>query len=297
MHLGIPTPSKPQAHEAQGSLRPASYDLRPPAASLGKAFGTPNHQNVEIQRDFPDGTWDWEPFPREGMVQRLAASAAGPAAYLLTWPYGHEETVPADKISFGVEAAPRDREEAIRWARGVLGDPNAVILDTESTGLGSDAEAVSLAVIDMQGDVVLDLLLRPAALDTPDLAAALSKNGIPVEVLQDPAGPHRPYAEHSAFIQAALDCCRVVAYNTRFDKRIIEHSAEVARCTPPFAAWECAQFAYRAFRPNGRPTRLVKALAERHLAVKDAHTALGDVRMTLALLRSMAREPLPEDRT
>lgn len=39
--------------------------------------------------------------------------------------------------------------------------PNALILDTETTGLDGDAEVVELAVIDCAGSVPLDTLVRP----------------------------------------------------------------------------------------------------------------------------------------
>ena len=58
-------------------------------------------------------------------------------------------------------ADPAVREATSRQAHAWLA-ANALILDTETTGLGDDAEVVELAVIDCAGVVLLDTLVRPS---------------------------------------------------------------------------------------------------------------------------------------
>jgi DNA polymerase-3 subunit epsilon len=60
--------------------------------------------------------------------------------------------------------------------------PNALILDTETTGLDGDAEVVELAVIDCAGSVPLDILVRPIG-PIPVEAAAI--HGITDAMLAD----------------------------------------------------------------------------------------------------------------
>ena len=40
-----------------------------------------------------------------------------------------------------------DREAMIEWARTAVCDPQVVFLDTETTGIGPDAEIVDIAVV------------------------------------------------------------------------------------------------------------------------------------------------------
>src|SRR5690606_37121994 len=58
-------------------------------------------------------------------------------------------------------ADPTSRAQIGRQARAWLA-ANALILDTETTGLDADAEVVELAVIDCAGAVLLDTLVRPS---------------------------------------------------------------------------------------------------------------------------------------
>lgn len=46
------------------------------------------------------------------------------------------------------------------WAREILGS-DGLILDSETTGLGSSAEIIELGVIDMAGRVIFNSRLRP----------------------------------------------------------------------------------------------------------------------------------------
>lgn len=56
-------------------------------------------------------------------------------------------------------SSPRTR--SIAWARGAISDPDVVFLDTETTGLGAQAEIVDIAAIDGHGQILMDTLVRP----------------------------------------------------------------------------------------------------------------------------------------
>jgi len=54
------------------------------------------------------------------------------------------------------------RNNAIRFARGVLAQKqNYLILDTETTGLGEKDVIIQMALIDLDGNVLLDSLVKP----------------------------------------------------------------------------------------------------------------------------------------
>lgn len=51
------------------------------------------------------------------------------------------------------------RQAAVRWAIDIVGRDDVVYLDTETTGLGPDAEIVDIAVVDQAGRVLLNSLV------------------------------------------------------------------------------------------------------------------------------------------
>ncbi len=53
------------------------------------------------------------------------------------------------------------RGGAVSWARWALATRNVCIVDTETTGLGNDAEVVEITVLSTRGEVLFDSLVRP----------------------------------------------------------------------------------------------------------------------------------------
>ncbi|MEU5322972.1 exonuclease domain-containing protein [Streptomyces sp. NPDC021056] len=59
------------------------------------------------------------------------------------------------------ETRRRQLAELAAWAREVLADPDVVVLDTETTGLGDHARIVELAAYTVAGKTLLDTLVHP----------------------------------------------------------------------------------------------------------------------------------------
>jgi len=72
-----------------------------------------------------------------------------------------------------IPPAVNPRELAIRRAREII-DAKPIYIDTETTGLGKDAEIIELAVVDDDGQVLLNQLFRPQ-LPIPPEATRLHK--------------------------------------------------------------------------------------------------------------------------
>ena len=95
---------------------------------------------------------------------------------------------------------------------------NALILDTETTGLDDDAEVVELAVIDCAGTVLLDTLVRPSG---PVPAEAAAIHGITDAMLADAP----TWSEiHDRFCDL-VEGRQVVIYSREFDARVISQTA------------------------------------------------------------------------
>ncbi len=196
---------------------------------------------------------------------------------------------PASEIIMNVgHYNPRDKDKMHEWARTLLRS-DFLILDTETTGLGTSDEVVQIGIIDSKGYTLLDTLVRPT-LPVPPMVTRI--HGITNETLVDAS----PFSDHYVRLSALLAGRTVVAYNMDFDWRMLVQSAKVYGL-PPFRTGErlCAMKAYAQFRGKfdlKRRTysyhKLGEACVQQKIPVVKAHNALGDVRMTLALLHKMA---------
>jgi len=178
------------------------------------------------------------------------------------------------------------RDEAVVWARKVLADPAAIILDTETTGLDRNAEIVEIAIMDVHGRVLLDTLIRPLG-DIPTEASAI--HGIEAaDVADAPAWPEI----HDQVSQLLDNASKIVIYNASYDKCLLDQTRALYSL-PPFEIepdrLECAMEAY---------ARYVGAWSRRHGAFKwwplnGGHRARGDCQATLDVIKEMASGDTP----
>ncbi len=183
---------------------------------------------------------------------------------------------------------PAHRRQAIQWAQNLL-RRDFYVLDTETTGLGPADEIVQIAIVDKGGALVMQQLIKPTVSMHP---AAEAIHGISAEDLADAPSFKDIYIKLSTRLAGQA----LVAYNMEFDWRMLEQSAR-AYGLPPLRAGKrhCAMQQYARFngkrRPNGRSYiwhKLTDAAKREGLPTAGAHTAAGDVRMTLALIQKMA---------
>lgn len=192
-------------------------------------------------------------------------------------------------------ADPALREAISRQARAWL-EANALILDTETTGLGDDAEVVELALIDCAGAVLLDTLVRPRGPVPAEVAAI---HGITDAML---AGAPTWSAIHARFCDL-VEGRQVVIYSREFDTRVISQTARRYGLPAPQGfdlvldpgRIHCAMLAYAGFRGEWseekgqyRWQKLSAAAQQQGVKVENAHRALGDCLMTLGVVRAMA---------
>ena len=110
----------------------------------------------------------------------------------------------------------RAAEERKAWAAAALVDPDVVVLDTETTGLHSEARIVEVAVLSSSGEVLLDTLLNPGE-PIPDEASEV--HGITdSDVAEAPT-----FSDVLVKLTGLLDHKRCLIYNDVYDIGRLRH--------------------------------------------------------------------------
>ena len=175
-----------------------------------------------------------------------------------------------------------DCAAAAEWAWQRLQEADALILDTETTGLGSDAEIVQIAIIDLRGRVLLDTMVRP---NGPIPAEASAIHGITFKTVAEAP----TFKAIALDIRSILEGRRCLIYNRQYDYRLLRQSALLDGIAPhsaiPLSAqFECVMLPYSAW--VGEPGKYREYRWQR-LPSGD-HSALGDCQATRRVLFRMA---------
>jgi len=168
---------------------------------------------------------------------------------------------------------------------------NPVILDTETTGLGYYCEIVSIGIVDIDGNILLDTLVKPTV-------------GIPTEATKihgltnDDVANSPSYLKLMPKIESILKDRTVCIYNAEYDIRLMQQSA-LAHDVKPFNLSEvhCVMEMYAEFwgdwneyRQSYKWQKLANAVAQCGLEPSGKlHHAVNDAEMTRQVLLHMAK--------
>lgn len=180
------------------------------------------------------------------------------------------------------------RREVINWAEKILDCVGAVILDTETTGLGDEDEIIQISIIDIFGNVLLHSFLNPLIDISPE---AQRVHGITKDQLK--SAPTFPHIQRK--IASLLSNSHVIAYNAKFDRRLLRQTCQRYGFSElEVTKWECAMEKYACFlsirdgEGNYRPQSLTAACSQQGILSNGAHHATTDCLLTLKLITSMA---------
>lgn len=177
--------------------------------------------------------------------------------------------------------------EAIQWARNVLEEKTALIIDTETTGLEDNDEIIQIAIIDTRGHVLLDTFVKPTKEISPKACAV---HGIEEKHLTHAL----TFAELYHSIAKLLCKQSLIAYNAEFDKRLLMQTCEKYGLSEiEILDWTCAMEKYAYFwgkrqADKFRRQNLSLACKQQDLPVTNAHNAVNDCLLTLKLIQVMA---------
>ena len=166
---------------------------------------------------------------------------------------------------------------------------NALILDTETTGLDETAEIIEISIIDCYGNTLLDTLVRPVNRFGDE---AIAVHGISNDQVKDAPAWADVYSQFCQIIKDRT----VVIYNSAYDTRLVNQTCELHGLWYPIINAHCAMKAYAKYygewddrRGNYRWIGLERAAAIEGIGLTgNAHRALTDCQTTLALVERMA---------
>lgn len=180
---------------------------------------------------------------------------------------------------------PKDYNQSVKWARMIIQDPSKwIILDTEATGIGKDDVVVQLAIINLDAKSLLNTYIKP--LRRVNLSReAVALHGITHEMLID--APH--YKDIYSRIQKEIGEKGIIAYNADYDRRLLKQTAYQDGAPTIKAVWHCAMLQYSRYRGQWNKKR--QSYTYQKLPDGD-HSAVGDCKATLAVIKEMAISPL-----
>lgn len=173
---------------------------------------------------------------------------------------------------------------------------NALVLDTETTGLQKSDEVLQIGIASLEGEEIFSSFVKPSRIRRWD--QAMSIHGItPADVSDAPT-----IGELAGQLQEILEGRCLAIYNAKFDLRMLWQSIRAGNAHQPFQwlydlDYACVMEAYavywgqRSRRFGGYKWQsLSNACQQQGVKVAGAHNALNDALMTAALMRAIANK-------
>ncbi len=176
-------------------------------------------------------------------------------------------------------ACEQDHNASIDWAKALLADEKAIIVDCETCDLYG--EIIELSIINMHGEMLFSRRFKPISEITQ---GALDVHGITAEMLADEPS----FADCESELRTILsDASQIIFYNQAHDAKCLKvtrklHGVAVFGISDKYT---CAMVNYAAF--VGDYSSYYEDYKYQPLC--GDHTALGDCRATLSVLKEMAR--------
>jgi DNA polymerase-3 subunit epsilon len=171
---------------------------------------------------------------------------------------------------------------ARKRAREYLAVPH-IFLDTETTGLDSRAQIIEICVIDRDGKVLVDSLVRPEGSIPQD---AIRIHGITDEMVN--TAPTWP--EVWPLVEGVLNGRYLIAYNADFDRRMMQqsHQRYGLPWLLPQGRFIDVMKLYSEYRGQSRWVSLDVAGRQCGIPLPNAHRAQADTLLVQALLQYIA---------
>ena len=179
--------------------------------------------------------------------------------------------------------ASRFRQSAIEKAREIW-ETQPVFLDTETTGLSSNAEIVEISIIDHDGGVLLDTLVRPGRSIPTD---AIRVHGITDEMVSQA----QTWIHVWPRVESIIAGRSVGIYNADFDLRMIKQTHRLIGIPwrTPSSSFFCIMKLYVEYYGATRWQKLESAGRQCGLSLPNSHRAKDDTLLARAVFQHMVK--------
>ena len=184
------------------------------------------------------------------------------------------------------------------YCKDLLNRDDWVILDTETTGLDEYAESCQIGILSPSGKVLLDTLVKPVR---PIPSDAIRIHGITDKHVENAPTFHSLIPELSKLLTNKF----IVVYNADYDRRILGQSSAIknklnATSEREARAW-MSKFVFvdvmgpyaeywgdwSEYHQSYTWQKLTYACQQQGVPVTNEHSAIGDCKLTLALIRKI----------
>ena len=154
------------------------------------------------------------------------------------------------------------------------------VLDTETTGLDETDEIIDIAIIDMEGNVLLDTLVKPVGI-IPEASTRI--HGITASMVKDSPG----WADISGMVRNAIGDREVIVFNAAYDIKLIRQTDKIcSMTTTPFTAQCLMRNLHVSIGVEKKWPRLAEMAEYYEIDTPKSHRALADCQTTLAVLKA-----------
>jgi DNA polymerase-3 subunit epsilon len=182
--------------------------------------------------------------------------------------------------------APRYGHPSTLWARDMCALPNAIVLDTETTGFGQEAEIIDLGIISIGGKKLVDQLMQCQMLEIPTNATRV--HHITKSMLDRANAPTFPQIWKR--LMERLETYVIIIYNADFDRQMLEQTARRYNLLLPKLEIHCMMKSVAAYIGGSKKAyKLETACHHFHIENTSAHRAFADAQASQKVLQALAQ--------
>jgi DNA polymerase III subunit epsilon len=171
----------------------------------------------------------------------------------------------------------------VEWCYERIDLDDSVVLDVETTGLGSNDQCVEITIIGMSCEILFSELIRPSC-PIGDGAASVH------HISEAMVAQARTFVEAWPEIERAIGGRNVITWNAEFDLRMLRQTAAAHNVNLPEMTFYCAMREYTRYGNFQKWARLTEACAHQGVDFQQSHRALWDTLATLEIIRALAKK-------
>lgn len=121
-----------------------------------------------------------------------------------------------------------------------INNEEIVFLDTETTGLNDTDQIIEIAILNLNGDILLNTLVKPTIKINK---SATNIHGITDKMVKNAPTWKQVYPQYLEL----TDGKTILAYNSGYDKKMVQQTCKANKLVNKRRQWDCIMMAYSTF--------------------------------------------------